>query len=152
MRKILITTFMLSSFLFGEIILNQKIKQFEIENQFDQKQSIQKDTKRIIFAFKKDSGHLVKAFLNKQNKDYLTNRDALFVADVSAMPAVVRWFVLDDLDSYPYSIILIEDDKISAIYKEEKNTEKILVITLNNFLVVKKEYFTTENELKKSLD
>ncbi|MEA2049600.1 MAG: hypothetical protein U9O56_02545 [Campylobacterota bacterium] len=150
--KLLITTFILSSLLFGEIVLNKNIEQFELNNQFDQKQSITKDTKKIVFAFKKASGHLAKAFFNQQNKDYLSSRDALFVADVSAMPAVIRWFVLDDLDAYPYSIILIEDDKISAKYKEEKNIEKILVVTLEDFRVIKKEYLETEEQLKKSLN
>ena len=142
---------MLSSFLFGEVVLNEKIEQFELENQFDKKVSILEDTKKIIFAFKKASGHLVKGFLDTKNSDYLSSRDAMFVADVSAMPKIIRWFVLDDLDNHPYSIVLIQDEDISKIYKDEKNIEKVLIVTLDNMKVLKIEYIDNVKDLENSL-
>ncbi|MEA3383813.1 MAG: hypothetical protein U9Q20_03930 [Campylobacterota bacterium] len=152
MKKILISTLTFTSLLFGEIVLNKNIEQFELFNQFDKKQSIKQDTKKIIFAFKKASGHIVKDFLASKEAEYLSKRDALFVADVSAMPSVIRWFVLDDLDKYNYSIILIEDDEISDKYKDEKNIEKILVVSLDNLKVIKIEHFDNVEDLESSLN
>ena len=148
MKKIILTTILVCSSLFGEIVLDQDLKQFELMDQFDKKHTISKDTKMLIFAYKKASGHTVKDFLASKPSDYLSSKSAYYIADVSAMPSFVRWFALGALDSYNYPILLIEDDEIAAQYKDEENIEKIKIVTLDNLKVVKVDYVENEKQLE----
>jgi hypothetical protein len=152
MKKIILTTLVLCSCVFGEIVLNENIKQFELYDQFDKKHTILPETKGLIFAFTKPSGHQVKDFLAKQKKDYLSSRGIYYVADVSAMPSIIRWFVLDNLDKYEYEILLIEDEEISSEYKDEKNIEKIMYVALDNMKVTSIKYFEEMKGLQKLLE
>lgn len=152
MKRVLFIALMACSSLFGEIVLNQDLKQFELLDQFDKKHTISNDTKKLIFAYKKATGHLVKDFLNTKKPDYLSSKNAYYIADVSAMPSFIRWFALDALDKYAYSILLIEDDETAAKYKDEKNIEKIVIVTLDNLKVTNIEYATSVEEFEKLLE
>jgi hypothetical protein len=148
MKKIYLLLLLLNSFLFSEIIVGEKIKQFKINDQFDTPQMIQESTEKIIFVFSKDKGHEVRNFLDKQSDAYLKSKNILFVADVSKMPAIIRWFVLDSLDKYQFSIALIEDDEIAKNYRDEKRIDQIMVVNINNFIVTGIDYFDETEELK----
>lgn len=152
MKKLLFIALTACSSLFGEIVLDQNLKQFELLDQFDKKHTISKDTKKLIFAYKKASGHLVKDYLNTKEADFLSSQDAYYIADVSAMPSFVRWFALDALDAYPFPILLIEDEEKAAKYKDEKNIEKIVVVSLDELKVTKIEYAKDIKELQSILE
>ena len=152
MKRVLFIALMACSSLFGEIVLNQDLKQFELPDQFDKKHTISNDTKMLVFAFKKATGHLVKDYLSKKSGDYLSSRNGYYIADVSAMPAFVRWFALGALDSYNFPVLLIEDDELAAQYKDEKNIEKIVIVYLDNLKVSHIEYAETEEQLQKALE
>jgi hypothetical protein len=122
---------------------------FTLPDQFDKAHSLQTETKTLILAFAKSTGHTVKAFLKKQDKDYLAKRDALFVADISPMPTVIRnTFALPDLKKSTYSVLLIYDKNIAKQLKNEKEADKIAVVTLENGVVKDTKYINSEEELK----
>lgn len=148
MKRIYLLLMVLSSLLYAEIKVGERIEPFTVNDQFDKPQSITQDTKKIIFVFSKQKGHDVRDFLSKQEDGYLTKRDILFVADVSKMPAIIRWFVLDSLDEYKFSIVLIEDKEIASKYKNENRADQIMVVGLNNFNIVGVDYTNDVNELK----
>jgi len=152
MTKIYLLILLLHSFLFSQVIVGEKIKQFKVNDQFDTPQMIQESTEKIIFVFSKAKGHEVRNFLDKQSDDYLKSKNILFVADVSKMPSIIRWFVLDSLDEYKFSIILIEDEEIAKDYKDEKRVNQIMVINLNTFKVTGVEYFDDAQELQTLLE
>ena len=108
MTKIYLLILLLHSFLFSQVIVGEKIKQFKVNDQFDTPQMIQESTEKIIFVFSKDKGHEVRNFLDKQSDDYLKSKNILFVADVSKMPSIIRWFVLDSLDEYKLELYILE--------------------------------------------
>lgn len=148
MKRIYLLLMVLSSLLYAEIKVGERIEPFTVNDQFDKSQSITQDTKKIIFVFSKQKGHDVRDFLSKQEDGYLTKRDILFVADVSKMPAIIRWFVLDSLDEYKFSIVLIEDKDIASKYKNENRADQIMVVGLNNFNITGVDYTDDVNELK----
>jgi len=122
---------------------------FTLPDQFDTSHSLTPDTKTLILAFAKATGHTVKAFLKKQDKDYLPKRNALFVADISPMPTVIRnTFALPDLKKSAYSVLLIYDKNIAKQLKNEKEADKIAVVTLENGVVKATKYIDSEEELK----
>jgi hypothetical protein len=134
------------------LTLNSKLS-FTLPDQFDKAVTLTPQTKKIIFVFAKATGHTVKAFLEKQDKDYLPSRDTIFVADVSGMPTIIRnTFALPDFRKSPYSVALIYDKTIASAYKNKKDVDKITIITLTNGVVTDLQTLRTENELKAALN
>jgi len=125
---------------------------FTLPDQFDKTHSLTADTKTLILAFAKATGHTVKAFLKKQDKNYLPERDALFVADISPMPTIIRnTFALPDLKKSAFSVLLIYDENIAKQLKNDTEADKIAVVTLEKGVVKTVKYISTEEELKAML-
>jgi len=123
-----------------------------LPNQFDTPSSLTNDTKKIIFVFAKATGHTVKEFLKQQDKEYLGSRNALFVADISPMPTVIRnTFALPDFKKSDYSVLLIYDKTIAKTLKNEAQADKIAIAELENMTIKHIQYVTTEDELHKVL-
>jgi hypothetical protein len=125
---------------------------FTLPDQFDKAHSLSSDTKKVIFVFAKTAGHTVKEFLKKQDKSYLPKLNTLFVADISAMPTVIRnTFALPDFKKSAYSVLLIYDKNIAKIFKNEAKADKISIVTLKNGVIENVKYATSEDELKAAL-
>lgn len=152
MKKIIITLTTLASLAFGSIQINDDMGSFSSPDQFDKIHKVTTSTKQMIFAFKKASGHTLKEYFSTKPVDYLTSKNTLFVADVSAMPTVIQWFALPSLKDYPFPIVVLNDDDLSAKLKNEENIEKIMVIILNNKKVSEIKYFEDTKELEKHLE
>jgi len=126
---------------------------FTLPDQFDKPVTLTPETQKVIFVFAKATGHTVREFLKNQDKNYLPSRHALFVADVSGMPTVIRnTFALPDFRKSPYSVALIYDKAIAAAYKNEKDADKITIVTLNNGVISDLQTLSTEDELKAALN
>jgi len=122
---------------------------FTLPDQFDKAHTLKADTKTLVLVFAKATGHTVKEFLKKQDSDYLAKRNTLFVADISPMPTVIRnTFALPDLKKSAYSVLLIYDKNIAKQLKNEKEAEKIAVVTLEKGVVNTVKYIDSEEELK----
>jgi len=123
-----------------------------LPDQFDTPHSITDETQTVIFVFAKATGHTVKAFLKKQPKNYLEERHALFVADISPMPTVIRnTFALPDLKKSDYAVLLIYDEAIAKKLKNDAQADKIAIAKLDHGKIISVEYITTEEELKSKL-
>lgn len=126
---------------------------FTLPDQFDKSHHVGKDAKILILSFAKATGHTVKGFLAKQPTEYLTSRDAFFIADISPMPTIIRnTFALPDLKKSAYSVLLIYDETIATKIKNEKKADKIAIVTLDNGVIKNIEYISTEDELKAALN
>lgn len=123
-----------------------------LPDQFEKRHTLTDDTQKIIFVFAKETGHTVKEFLKQQDDAFLTTRHALFVADISPMPVMVRnLFALPDLKKSAYSVLLIYDGKIAETLKEGAQTDKIAVASLDNGTITDVHFVTTAEELKSEL-
>ncbi len=151
-RKIILILLLLNTFVFGAISINDDMSNFKSLDQFDKEHKVTNQTKQMIFAFKKASGHSMKEFLVTKNTNYLNDKDIMFVADVSAMPTIIQWFALPSLKDYPFPIIVFNNDELSAKYKDEKNIEKIMVVILKNMIVSDIKYFDDVKLLEKYLE
>ncbi len=124
----------------------------KLVDQFDKEGEIGADTKKVIMAFSKATGHLVKEFLSTQPKDYLASHHAVFIADVSGMPKVIyEYMALPGLQKNDFSIYLLKSEDEAKKFKNEKYADYVMVIDLDNGIVEKVEFVTTVDDLKKSL-
>jgi len=151
MYKKLLLILIFSISLFASMQVGQEFENFKINNQFDKQFSVSDKTKKIIFVFSKANGHIVKDYLSSKPANFLEKKDVLFVADVSAMPSFVAWFVLPGLKDNKFSIIVLKDDDISKKYKNERNQDKITVVYLDNKKITDIKYFSSKEELENNL-
>ena len=123
-----------------------------LPDQFDKSHTLDGSIKKLIMVFAKDTGHTVKEYLKKQPGDYLAKHHALFVADISPMPVVIRnTFAMPDLKKQAYSVLLIYDKGISEAFKKGTKTDMIAIATVNNGKIEAVKYVKSEDELKAAL-
>ncbi|MCH9739809.1 MAG: hypothetical protein K0U38_03070 [Epsilonproteobacteria bacterium] len=123
-----------------------------LPDQFDNAHALTNDTQKLILVFAKATGHTVKEFLQTQDKNYLTTRNTLFVADISPMPTVIRnTFALPDLKKSDYAVLLIYDKMIAQTLKDETQADKIAIVTMKQGVVEAVKYISTAEELKAEL-
>lgn len=126
---------------------------FTLPNQFDKSLSSDEDTKTLILTFTKKTGHVVKKFLEKQDKNFLDNKKAFFIADISPMPTVIRnTFALPDLKKSAYSVILLYEGDIATKFKNNDKAEHIAIVNMENGVVKSVSYIDTEDELNSALN
>lgn len=138
---------------FGRVAVGETLKPFTLKDQFDRLHTLREDTKKIIFVFKKDPGHVVRSYLNRQKDDYLESRRILFVADISKMPAVIREYAaMPDLRKRDYAVLTVYNRVLASKFKNEKEETKIMVADLERFRVTAIRFVETEEELGELID
>ncbi len=137
----------------SQIAVGKKLENVTLKDQFDKPHTLTNDTKKVIFVFQKDTGHLVKAYLNKQPLEYMDKRAIRFIADVSPMPALIRDYVaMPDLQKHGYPVMLITDKELAKRFKDKTNEAVITVATLDNLTITDVKRVGTEAELQKAID
>ncbi len=162
--KILLTLLMSALFFIGcsddealknaqaKLVVGNILANLELPDQHQKMKKLSKDTKYLIFSFSKPVGHMCNAFLQDKKPTYLQQFNALYIADVSPAPSIIKnMFILPDLEKLPFEILLINDDKLSAEFQKGIDTTKIVVATLDNFKIVKIDYFADAKALESFL-
>ncbi len=135
-----------------QLVKGKSLQELSLNDQFEKPQALTADTKKVIFAFTKDTGHLGNDFFATQDPDYLPQRDALFIADISQAPSLIRsMFVLPGLKELKHSVMLIMEDSDSAKYQAQVDSENILIVDVDTFVITGISYVGTEKELKEAL-
>jgi len=125
---------------------------YVLPDQFDKAHKLSTATQKLIFAFTKDTGHIIKVFMMEKPEGFLQKKNAVIVADISAMPVVIQnTFALPDLRKSNYSMMLIYDKEMAKQLKEGQEASKVIVMTLDNKKVTKVELAGSEEELGKLL-
>ncbi len=137
----------------ANITIGKAITVTEFVDQHEQKHEVTDATQKMIFAFKKDMGHIVKELLASKPADYLTAKNSYFAADVSKMPSLIfKYAALPDLQESPYPVLLITDEAVGAGFINEKEIERIMVVTLENKIVKNVTFVATAADLLKAID
>ena len=133
---------------FADIKIGNKLADFTIADQFDKKISLTNDTKKVIFACKKDMGHIVREYLNTKPKDYMQKNGIIFIADISAMPKIIfNMFALSDMQNAHYPILLIKKEENAKRFINEAKKDFIMVISLENKIIKDIKYVNNKQDL-----
>ena len=109
------------------------ISPFSVKDQFDKNLSIDANTKEIIIAFAQEQGNVMKTFL-EANPNYLSQNNAVYLMDATKVPSMVlSMFMLPKFKKYPYTIGVVEDEKMVATFPFQEG--KLTVITLENLTI-----------------
>jgi len=127
---------------------DKKSIEFKLPDQFDKTHEVTDDTKLLIIAFLKEDGHTIREYLKSHKPTLLEENHAMFLADISKVPVVIRnMVILKDFKKSKFPVVIIYDKKISDTLND--NQDKILVMHLDHKKITKVEHIKTEEELDK---
>ena len=133
----------------AKLVVGKNLSELKLKDQNEKSRTVAADTKIIFFSFSKPAGHACNNFLEKEPANFLAKHKALYVADVSAAPSLIKkMFILPDLKDLKFPILLINNDALSAAYSKGMNKDKIVVVFLNNGTITKIENLKDTKALK----
>ncbi len=127
---------------------DKKSIEFKLPDQFDKTHEVTNDTKLIIMAFLKEDGHTIRGYLKSHKPSLLADNHAIFIADISKVPVVIRnMVILKDFKKSKFPVVIIYDKKISETLNDHQ--DKILVLHLDHKKITKIDHIKTTEELDK---
>ncbi len=136
----------------SKIIVGQSLAPMTLNDQFEKPHTVSKEITKIIFAFSKDMGHMSNEFFEKQTPTYLQDHNAVFVADVSGAPSLIRsMFIMPGLKDFKHTVLVIEDKGVAASYRIDAHKEEIMILDVENLVIKNISYVKTEEGLAKAL-
>ena len=97
------------------------LEPWTLQDQFEKAHSLDDSTRVLLVARDMDGSKLVKAALAERPKGYLEARHALFLADISRMPALIsRLFAVPAMRDYSYPVLLDRDAAIASRYASDE--------------------------------
>ncbi|MEN4052548.1 MULTISPECIES: hypothetical protein [Sulfurimonas] len=134
----------------AKLAVGKSLTDIKLKDQNEKPATIAADTKIVFFSFSKPTGHACNEFLESKPANFLAEHKAVYVADVSAAPGIIKsMFILPDLKELKFPILLINDDKLSAEFTKEMNKESIVVVTLDNLKITNIQNLKDASELEK---
>ena len=120
-----------------KLVVGKSLSALKLDDQNEKPHTISKETKILFFSFAKPTGHICNAFLESKPANFLQEHHAVYVADVSPAPSLIKkLFILPDLKKLKFPILLINDDKLSAEYSKGMNKDTIIAVHLDNEKIV----------------
>ena len=136
-----------------KLIVENSLADLKLNDQNGNLQGIDAETKKVVFAFSKDNGHTCNDFFATKDASYLKDNNAQFVADVSGAPSMIRsMFIMPGLKDFNHPILVIDNKMLSASYKTEENSEKLVVVLLENQRITEIKYLSSIEELQTELE
>lgn len=120
-------------------------------DQYDQPYTLDGGLRLLLVARDMDGAKLVKAALEGQPKGYLEARKAVFLADVSRMPAVIaKLFAVPAMRDYNYRVMLDRESRVAPRYPAEAGS--VLLLRLEGGVVRETLTFTDAAALRAVLE
>jgi hypothetical protein len=133
-----------------QAIVGKSMESLKLKDQFGQAKGVHADTKKVLFAFSKDMGHMSNDFFNTKEPTFLADHKSVFIADVSGAPSLIRsMFIMPGLKDFKHTVLVIEDESIAQQYKNSGKEELIMVLDLDNYIIKNISYISTKEELAK---
>ena len=131
-----------------KLVVGTTVANMTLSDQFDKPLTIKADTKKVIFAFSKDGAHICNDYFVTKVPTYLADNKTLFIADVSSAPSLIRsMFIMPGLKDFKHTVYILDDESIAAPYRAGMDTEKIVVVSLDNLKITNIKTITSEKEL-----
>ncbi len=131
-----------------KLVVNKSIADLKLNDQFEKSHTLDKNTKKVIFAFSKDGAHICNDYFDTKEPNYLADHNTQFVADVSSAPALIRsMFIMPGLKDFKHTVLLFEDKAAAAPYMKDIDVEKIIIVSVDNGTITAIKSVTTEAEL-----
>jgi len=129
----------------------EKLAPWTLLDQHDQAYSLDTGTHILLVARDMDGAKLVKAALGEQPRGYLEARDAVFVADIQRMPALIsKLFAIPAMRDYNYRVLLDREGRVASRYSGQDG--QVQWLQLQQGVLVSQRAFTDAAALKAALE
>ena len=133
----------------GPSVVPDRLAPLELADQHGTTRRVDENVKVLLLSRDMDGGAVVREALESQGEgagDFLAERNAVYVADVSRMPALVRsLFALPRMRARPYPVLLDTTGDATAALPSEP--ERATVIWLDALRPVRVELVGSSDEL-----
>lgn len=147
LKRVLLSTIFATSLLAGALNINDTVTPLSLPDQFDKIHTIESKIKTLVISFEKGTSTDVNTFLSSQQSDFLQEHQAVFIADISAMPSLAaKLFALPKMRTYKYKILLIRDENDKRFIKKDG---KLTVYKMDNGKIKEISFISSVEELKK---
>ena len=148
-KKFLFTIFLGLSAFANSLTVGSNLPTLTIKDQFEKDHVVDVKTKTIIFSATKEESATIKDFLATKDKDYLTNNNIAYVADITGMPSLITKFIaMPKMKDYPFSVLLVDEANKGLFAVKE---DMISIIFLENGKITDIKYVKTAEELGQNL-
>jgi len=133
------------------VAVGQPLPNLNLKDQHDKPWQIAPSTRLVMFAAGRKASNLSQAVLQALPKDQLTRKNAVYLADMSKMPAfITRTFALPTLREFPYVMGVSLDEATLAAWPRQPDA--VTLIELDQSLVKSIRFVTTEADLRAALE
>lgn len=148
-RKLILLTLLCFFAKAATLKIDDKISTFSLPNQFDRIYTINSEISMIIIAFQKEDAKLINDFLSAKNSDFLENKHAIFINNISkTSQIIVKLFTIPELRDYKYNVLLIYNENSKRFLEQEG---KITVYLIKDGIVKDIKYISSKEELERVL-
>jgi hypothetical protein len=110
-------------------VVGDRIEPVTLEDQHGTPHALDASVRLVLFSRDMDGGKVLKQSLADAPKDFLSTRDALYVADIEGMPALIaRLFALPSMRRRPYPMLLDRDGTQTARLPAEEGKATLLFL------------------------
>lgn len=99
--------------------------------------------KYLLVSHDMDTGKKANAVLTALGKDYLTDRKAVYLANIHGMPGVGRMFAIPKMKKYAHRIVLGDDGELIAKFPQQAG--KVTVIGISGGKVKSLAYWSPDD-------
>lgn len=131
--------------------VGSRLPELRLRDQHDVDATIEADVNFVIFSRDMDGGNLVKAALSEHGGATMNEAKAVYVADITRMPAVITsLFALPSMRKRDYRIILDRDGKATADFPAAEG--KVTVMKLDDGVIAQIDYADSAAALRTILE
>jgi hypothetical protein len=132
------------------VSVGQPLSALKLKDQHDQPWTVGADIRLVLLASGRKASNLVQTVLEKEPKDFLAQRHAAYVADMSKMPGfATRMFALPSLREMPFKVgVSLEEPTLAAWPRQP---DSVTLISLVNGVVQGVAFVTNEADLRTAL-
>ena len=131
--------------------IESRISGFSLKDQHYNQYEVDETTRLILFSKDMKGGSIIRNGLKETYRNYLSNNNTVFIADISGMPGLIRRFVaLPKMRNYPYSILL---DMVSSVTKDfPSQPDKATLIYVRNLRITDMQYIENPELIRPAIE
>lgn len=129
----------------------ERLLPWTLLDQFDKAYTLDQQARILLVARNMTGAKLLKAALEGKPKGFLEARQAVFVADVSRMPAVISTlFAVPAMRDYHYRVLLDSQSRVASRYPAAE--DQVLWLDLDRGVLRDSRTFTDAQALRQALE
>jgi hypothetical protein len=148
---ILLLIFLPSVAIADSYTIEIRISAFSLKDQHGNQYEVDETTRLILLSKDMKGGKIIRNGLKETYRNYLSNHNTVFIADISGMPRLIRKFIaLPKMRKYPYSILL---DMVPSVTKDlPSQPDKATLIYVRNLRIIDIQYIENPDLIRPAIE